>query len=94
MMEAPSVTVRLFARLREAAGTSEIALQAQDIRGLLDALVAKAPSVGSELLEADGRLRQAVTVMVNGRNIEFLGGLDTPLRGGDTVAVFPVVAGG
>jgi len=32
--------------------------------------------------------------MVNGRRIEFLQGLDTPLTDRDTVQIFPVVAGG
>ena len=33
-------------------------------------------------------------VLVNGRRIEFLEGVHTPLKDTDTVLVFPVVAGG
>ena len=33
-------------------------------------------------------------VLVNGRRVEFLNGIQTPLVDTDTVFVFPVVAGG
>lgn len=32
-------------------------------------------------------------MLVNGRRVEFLSGLDTPLKDSDTVQIFPVVAG-
>ena len=38
--------------------------------------------------------RPYVKVLVNGRLIDQLQGLDTPLEPGDTVGVFPPVAGG
>jgi molybdopterin converting factor small subunit len=31
---------------------------------------------------------------VNGRNVHFTGGLDTPLSPDDQVSIFPMVAGG
>jgi molybdopterin converting factor small subunit len=33
-------------------------------------------------------------ILLNGRNIEFLEGLDTPLAEGDVVAIFPASEGG
>jgi MoaD family protein len=39
-------------------------------------------------------LRKDVTILKNGRNIVFLGGLDTELTSGDKIAVFPPVVGG
>jgi len=94
MNEGASVTVRLFAGLRAPVGAPEIDLQAADVRGLLRNLVARYPALHEELFDRSGRLRDAVKVMVNGRNVEFLEGLDTRLETGDAVAVFPVVAGG
>lgn len=35
-----------------------------------------------------------VLILVNGRAIEHLSGLDTPLKGSDEVAIFPKMAGG
>lgn len=39
-------------------------------------------------------LGERIIVLVNGRRVEFLAGLDTPLKESDTVLIFPVVAGG
>ncbi len=53
------------------------------------------PKFRGEFFSPDGqRLGEKVIVMVNGRRVDFLQGLDTPLRETDTVLVFPVVAGG
>ena len=48
-----------------------------------------------ELLSPDGSdICDRSIVMVNGRRIEFLEGIHTPLKDTDTVLIFPVVAGG
>ena len=48
-----------------------------------------------ELLTPDGKgICDRSFVLVNGRRIEFLSGVDTSLTDTDTVLVFPVVAGG
>ena len=39
-------------------------------------------------------LSDRVIIMVNGRHIAHTGGLGTPLRDGDTVAIFPIIGGG
>jgi sulfur-carrier protein len=44
---------------------------------------------------ADGEtLRRFVNVYLNDEDVRFLGGLETPLKDGDTVTVLPAVAGG
>jgi len=48
-----------------------------------------------EFFSPDGaELGERTIVLVNGRNVRFLQGLDTPLKDSDTVQIFPVVAGG
>jgi molybdopterin synthase sulfur carrier subunit len=42
----------------------------------------------------EGKLRRYIKVLVNGRGLHVLRGLDTPLSDGDVVALFPPVAGG
>jgi sulfur-carrier protein len=39
-------------------------------------------------------LRRFVNVYLNDEDVRFLGGLDAPVRDGDTVTVLPAVAGG
>ncbi|MFX1318543.1 MAG: ubiquitin-like small modifier protein 1 [Promethearchaeota archaeon] len=42
----------------------------------------------------EGQLRRYIKVLINGRGLHVLEGLDTPLTDGDVVALFPPVAGG
>lgn len=48
----------------------------------------------NEIFDSSGNLRSDVKILRNGRNIVFLGGLDTELKNGDTIAIFPPVFGG
>lgn len=86
------VTLRAFASCREALGTDslEVALpKGATLRSLLQSLKPK----GLDLLDGD-RLRGETNVLVNGEQVEYGKGLDTVLKEGDEVAVFPPVAGG
>ena len=48
-----------------------------------------------ELLTPDGEeISERSIVLVNGRRVDFLDGIQTPLKETDTVLIFPVVAGG
>ena len=51
------------------------------------AVLAESP-IPPGLLFPDGELNRDVEVLVNGRNIHFLGGLDTTLSADDRVTVF------
>ncbi len=60
---------------------------------LIADLDSKHGGLGERLLD-DGGLRRFVNVYLNDEDVRFLGGLDTPVRDGDTVTVLPAVAGG
>jgi MoaD family protein len=47
-----------------------------------------------ERLVEDGGLRRFVNVYLNDEDVRFLGGLQTPVKDGDSVTVLPAVAGG
>lgn len=53
---------------------------------------------GEEFIEAVGRPFEdespKVRILVNGRDIDFLNGPETELKDGDTVVLFPPIAGG
>ncbi|HHY93704.1 MAG TPA: MoaD/ThiS family protein [Firmicutes bacterium] len=91
----PVVVVQLFATLREAAGTSRIEVEADTVREVLASLIQlRGEPLRARLFGPAGDLLDMLAVLVNGRNIRFLGGLDTVLKAGDTVSIIPPVAGG
>lgn len=90
-------TIRLFASLRDLAGSREVAVPLegrQTVQGVLLALSEAYPSLGAEVLNAEGRLAGRVQVLVNGRHIDWLQGLDTPVDEEDDLALIPPLAGG
>ena len=46
------------------------------------------------IFDEHGNVRQNISIVINGRNIVFLKGLETELNAGDSVAIFPPMAGG
>ncbi len=91
------VKVYLYATLRDrAGGLRRLELDLPDeasVRDLIARLEEAAPGITGELVD-DGRVREGYKVMVNGRDVDFLEGLDTRLGDGDEVHIFPPVAGG
>jgi MoaD family protein len=60
---------------------------------LLDNLDAAHSGLRERLVDGE-KLRRFVNVYLNDEDVRFLGGLETPVKDGDTVTVLPAVAGG
>jgi sulfur-carrier protein len=75
-------------------GQKSVELEGDSIRGLVDALVAKHPGLRGQLLTEDGDLNRFVNVYVNGQDVRYLQGLDTPVEARDEVRLLPAMAGG
>lgn len=91
------ITVKFFANFREAAGQERVEVAAVgDVAALLDELVRRfGERIAEQLYESGSKkLRETVNVLVNGHGINLLSGLDTKLKDGDVVAIFPPVSGG
>lgn len=97
MVSALGVTVKFFASFREAVGREQVEVTAvMDVAALLDELVQRFGERMAEQIYKSGskKLRETVNILVNGRSINLLSGLDTNLKDGDVVAIFPPVSGG
>ena len=88
------VRVKIPTQLREATGgESTASVDGGTVGEVLDALYSQYGELRSRIAE-DGGLRRFVNVFVDGEDIRFLQGLDTPVRDGDEVTILPAVAGG
>jgi molybdopterin converting factor small subunit len=87
------VEALLFGRPRELAGSSRedvVLPPGSSLADLFQSLGSKhGPLLASEL----GRT-EALIILINGRDYGLLGGMSAPLKGDDTVAVFPIAGGG
>ncbi len=90
------VTVRVFSTLKDVFGQTEIGVpfeQGCDLKSLL-MTICSTPQRQRAIFLDTGLLKPELQVLVNGRNVRFLDGLQTDLRSGDEVAVFPPMYGG
>lgn len=92
-----AITVKFFANFREVTGKGQERVEeTKNVASLLDELVRRFGEGLSEQLYSPGtrKLRETVNILVNGRGISLLQELNTPLKDGDVVAIFPPVSGG
>jgi sulfur-carrier protein len=90
-----TVTVKLPTQLREAAGgEAEAEVEGSTVGEVLDDLFARFTELRDRISEDDGSLRRFVNVYVEGEDIRFLDGLETPVADGGEVTILPAVAGG
>ena len=75
-------------------GAKSLELDGDSIRTVVDGLVAKHPSLRSQLLNEEGELNRFVNVYVNGQDVRYMAGLDTPVAPTDEVRLLPAMAGG
>lgn len=88
--------LRFFATFREAVGQKTIHREFADgssVGEVLATLEGEFADLEGQLL-ADGEIAEHLSVLRNGREVYHLEGPDTPLSDGDTLSVFPPVAGG
>ncbi|MGZ4198765.1 MAG: MoaD family protein, partial [Thermoleophilia bacterium] len=65
-----------------------------DLRELLAALAGRYGASFRRAVLSGAELSAEIIILVNGRNVRYLRGLDTPLQASDEVSIFPMVAGG
>lgn len=94
-MDPMNVQIRSFATFREAIGDRSVDREFPDGTTVGDVLHALDEEHQEfEVFDETGALREYLSILVNGRDITHLDGLDTPLEDGDKLSLFPPVAGG
>jgi molybdopterin synthase sulfur carrier subunit len=82
--------IKLYANLRNLAGTKEVSIPESTIRAALNELVRQNPPLGDVILD-NGGLRPHVLIVLNGHNVV---DLNIHVNEQDIVAIFPPIAGG
>ena len=91
------IRVLYYAGVREKAGTNETRVEGFARGGTVVELVRHLEEHhGISLLNSNSSadLLSVLIVMVNGRHIAHVGGLDAPVSEGDVVSIFPLIGGG
>ncbi len=88
--------IRYFATIREITGQTTIAWEqpASTLGDLLRQLTRRYDSRFAYWVWKDDNLSDMVIVLINGKDVRHLTGLNTPLTPNDIVSIFPMVAGG
>ncbi|MFB6196082.1 MAG: ubiquitin-like small modifier protein 1 [Haloplanus sp.] len=91
------LNLRFFATFREAVGQKTLEREFDDgstVRDVLSALESDYEGLDGQLLDEEGELQPNLNILKNGREVLHMEGPETPMEDGDTLSVFPPVAGG
>ena len=72
----------------------EVALNAKNVKELLDGLEKQFPGIKGRLCDESGKIRRFVNIYLNEEDIRFLNQEATALKDGDEVSIIPAIAGG
>jgi len=90
-----SIKVKIPTPLRRLTGDQDLVQgEGTSLGECLSGLDGSYPGLKERLCDDQGELRRFVNVYVNGEDVRFLAGLQTPLKHGDEVSIVPAVAGG
>jgi len=92
------VRVHFLFNLRSIVGEKEVLLKLENGSTIKDLMRLLIRQYGEKLEKSlrikDGKSDLSITILVNGRNIDFIKGFETPLFNGDVVSIVPPAGGG
>ena len=89
------VLVRIPTPLRKVTnGQDKVSIQCKDIVECINSLDLEFPGIKERLCDETGELRHFINIYLNGEDVRFLDGLETPINSGDEISIVPAVAGG
>jgi len=91
------IEVKFLATIRVITGESSIELSCTHHDTAVTVIQMLVEKYGNKLRQAimnGTKLKSGIKMIINGRDIEYLNGLDTKLKDGDVVVIIPPIAGG
>jgi len=90
-----SAIVRIPTPLRKVTnGEDKASVDAGTMVEVVKSLEGQFPGLKARICDDDGELRSFVNVYINGEDVRFLNGMNSPVASGDEVSIVPAVAGG
>lgn len=80
--------VNLYATLRDLTGEKSLNVSGGTVKEVIEALAARWPVIKAELLEGD-EVADGYSVFINGRDVRYLEGLQSPVAEDDVIDIFP-----
>jgi len=88
-------TVRIPPVLRASTGgEKEVSAEGTNVGEVLNSLAHQHPDTKGQLFGEDGALNRYVNVYLNDEDVRVLDGLETAVKGEDTLVILPAMAGG
>jgi molybdopterin synthase sulfur carrier subunit len=91
------ITLKLLASLRDVAGNKELNVPFEPggtVRDLIRAIGQVSPEIRAKLVNEVGELSGETQILLSGRNVIWLDGLDTVIQPGTDITLIPPAAGG
>jgi molybdopterin synthase sulfur carrier subunit len=89
------VKVRIPTPLRKLTNELDIvSTEGGTLGDAIEGLETAYPGLKERICDESGEIRRFVNVYINGEDVRFLSGLQSPLKTGDEVSIVPAVAGG
>lgn len=92
-----ALELRFFATFRAAVGQKVLEREfdaGATVGDVLAAIESEFPELAGDILDEEGAIKPQLSVLKNGREVIHIEGTETPMADGDTLSVFPPVAGG
>lgn len=88
--------IKVYATLRAIVGGASLDIEDRPMTAgqMLDQLFVQCPALRDEIFDPQGELTNAVHILLNGRDVRYIDGLETTITPNDDVRLFPPVGGG